>query len=131
MSGRETVVQISPSGTATREIGLYLLDLRALSLIRPLDSESRLADGAKEGEISQNAGGGNLFFPFHFIYTHATQRSAYSPSPPPSFPHISPTSILTMSVTSEEEGTYPPSKLGEYTVIQEIGEGTFGKVKSK
>jgi hypothetical protein len=24
----------------------------------------------------------------------------------------------------------PPSKLGEYTVIQEIAEGTFGKVKS-
>jgi carbon catabolite-derepressing protein kinase len=36
-----------------------------------------------------------------------------------------------MSVTSEEEGIYSPSKLGEYTVIQEIGEGTFGKVKSK
>ena len=27
--------------------------------------------------------------------------------------------------------TYPPSRLGEYTVIQEIAEGTFGKVKSK
>ena len=27
--------------------------------------------------------------------------------------------------------TYPPSKLGEYTVIQEIAEGTFGKVKSE
>lgn len=26
--------------------------------------------------------------------------------------------------------TYPASKLGEYTVIQEIAEGTFGKVKS-
>lgn len=26
--------------------------------------------------------------------------------------------------------TFPPSKLGEYTVIQEIAEGTFGKVKS-
>lgn len=26
--------------------------------------------------------------------------------------------------------TYPPSRLGEYTVIQEIAEGTFGKVKS-
>ena len=36
-----------------------------------------------------------------------------------------------MSTTSEEEGIYPASKLGEYTVIQEIGEGTFGKVKSK
>ena len=24
----------------------------------------------------------------------------------------------------------PPSKLGEYTVVQEIAEGTFGKVKS-
>jgi len=36
-----------------------------------------------------------------------------------------------MSVTSEDEVFYPPSKLGEYTVIQEIGEGTFGKVKSK
>ena len=36
-----------------------------------------------------------------------------------------------MSVTSEEEVIYSPSKLGEYTVIQEIGEGTFGKVKSK
>lgn len=27
-------------------------------------------------------------------------------------------------------GTYPASRLGEYTVIQEIAEGTFGKVKS-
>ena len=27
--------------------------------------------------------------------------------------------------------TYPPSQLGVYTVIQEIAEGTFGKVKSK
>lgn len=36
-----------------------------------------------------------------------------------------------MSVTSEEEVIYPPSKLGEYTVIEEIGHGTFGKVKSK
>ena len=26
--------------------------------------------------------------------------------------------------------TFPASKLGEYTVIQEIAEGTFGKVKS-
>jgi carbon catabolite-derepressing protein kinase len=26
---------------------------------------------------------------------------------------------------------YPPSKLGEYTVVQEIAEGTFGKVKSE
>ncbi|KAG6901573.1 hypothetical protein C0995_010341 [Termitomyces sp. Mi166 len=30
---------------------------------------------------------------------------------------------------SEELTTYPPSKLGEYTVIQDIAEGTFGKVK--
>lgn len=36
-----------------------------------------------------------------------------------------------MSVTSDEEVVYSPSKLGEYTVVQEIGEGTFGKVKSK
>ena len=36
-----------------------------------------------------------------------------------------------MSVTSEDEVVHPPSKLGEYTVVQEIGEGTFGKVKSK
>ena len=36
-----------------------------------------------------------------------------------------------MSVSSEEEGIYSPSKLGEYTVVQEIAEGTFGKVKSK
>ena len=36
-----------------------------------------------------------------------------------------------MSATSDEEVIYPPSKLGEYTVVQEIGEGTFGKVKSK
>ena len=28
------------------------------------------------------------------------------------------------------KNTYPPSRLGEYTVIQEIAEGTFGKVKS-
>ncbi len=27
--------------------------------------------------------------------------------------------------------TYPPSRLGEYKVIQEIAEGTFGKVKSE
>ncbi|KAG5341666.1 hypothetical protein C0989_008161 [Termitomyces sp. Mn162] len=30
---------------------------------------------------------------------------------------------------SEEFTAYPPSKLGEYTVIQDIAEGTFGKVK--
>jgi len=36
-----------------------------------------------------------------------------------------------MSATSDEEEIYPPSKLGEYTVVQEIGQGTFGKVKSK
>jgi hypothetical protein len=36
-----------------------------------------------------------------------------------------------MSATSDEDLMYSPSKLGEYTVIQEIGEGTFGKVKSK
>lgn len=27
--------------------------------------------------------------------------------------------------------TFPASKLGEYTVIDEIAEGTFGKVKSE
>ena len=27
--------------------------------------------------------------------------------------------------------TLPASKLGEYTVIEEIAEGTFGKVKSE
>lgn len=27
--------------------------------------------------------------------------------------------------------SYPPSKLGEYTVIRDIAEGTFGKVKSE
>jgi carbon catabolite-derepressing protein kinase len=26
---------------------------------------------------------------------------------------------------------YPASKLGEYTVMQDIAEGTFGKVKSE
>jgi len=26
---------------------------------------------------------------------------------------------------------YPPEKLGEYTVIEDIAEGTFGKVKSR
>ena len=36
-----------------------------------------------------------------------------------------------MSATSDEEVIYSPSKLGEYTVVQEIGEGTFGKVKSE
>ena len=36
-----------------------------------------------------------------------------------------------MSATSDEEASYSASKLGEYTVIQEIGEGTFGKVKSE
>lgn len=29
------------------------------------------------------------------------------------------------------KNSFPPSKLGEYTVIQEIAEGTFGKVKSQ
>jgi carbon catabolite-derepressing protein kinase len=31
---------------------------------------------------------------------------------------------------SDQFTPYPPSKLGEYTVIQDIAEGTFGKVKS-
>ncbi|TFK42231.1 snf 1 [Crucibulum laeve] len=30
---------------------------------------------------------------------------------------------------TDAHGMYPPSKLGEYTVIQDIAEGTFGKVK--
>ncbi len=30
----------------------------------------------------------------------------------------------------EIQDAFPASKLGEYTVIQEIAEGTFGKVKS-
>lgn len=108
-----------------------------LLFIRHLDLESRLADGGKQG-ISKKARGGGpraLFFPFPIIsfYTHARLRSAYSP-PRPTYPF--PTSLplspaLTMSSTSEEEAFYPPSKLGEYTVVQEVGEGTFGKVKSK
>jgi hypothetical protein len=32
---------------------------------------------------------------------------------------------------SDQPTTFPPSKLGEYIVIQDIAEGTFGKVKSK
>ena len=29
-----------------------------------------------------------------------------------------------------DEETFPPSKLGEYKVVKDIAEGTFGKVKS-
>ena len=38
-----------------------------------------------------------------------------------------------MTATMREQEPIPvmsPSKLGEYTVVQEIAEGTFGKVKS-
>ena len=31
---------------------------------------------------------------------------------------------------ADGQGKLPPSKLGEYTVIRDIAEGTFGKVKS-
>jgi len=31
----------------------------------------------------------------------------------------------------EPQTVFPASKLGEYTVIKDIAEGTFGKVKSK
>jgi len=31
----------------------------------------------------------------------------------------------------EKFTVFPASKLGEYTVMQDIAEGTFGKVKSK
>ena len=31
---------------------------------------------------------------------------------------------------ADAQGKLPPSKLGEYTVIRDIAEGTFGKVKS-
>jgi hypothetical protein len=40
---------------------------------------------------------------------------------------------LRMTATMRAQEPIPvmsPSKLGEYTVIQEIAEGTFGKVKS-
>lgn len=39
-------------------------------------------------------------------------------------------SQATMGEGEVIKDTYPASKLGEYTVIQEIAEGTFGKVKS-
>jgi carbon catabolite-derepressing protein kinase len=32
--------------------------------------------------------------------------------------------------TSEKYKVYPATKLGEYTIIGDIAEGTFGKVKS-
>jgi carbon catabolite-derepressing protein kinase len=35
-----------------------------------------------------------------------------------------------MGEGTEIKDMFPASKLGEYTVIQEIAEGTFGKVKS-
>ncbi len=36
----------------------------------------------------------------------------------------------TMNDQRDSSTLLPPSKLGEYTVIQDIAEGTFGKVKS-
>ena len=65
-------------------------------VVHRLDLESRLADGVKE-EISEKKKRRveiprALFFPFISFYTHATLRSAYSPSPQPSlFPTSSPT----------------------------------------
>lgn len=35
-----------------------------------------------------------------------------------------------MSPMPHDEETFPPSKLGEYKVVKDIAEGTFGKVKS-
>jgi hypothetical protein len=39
-------------------------------------------------------------------------------------------SSSTMSSSSRPAERFPPSKLGEYKVVDEIAEGTFGKVKS-
>jgi hypothetical protein len=45
---------------------------------------------------------------------------------------LAPTSAAMTATMREQEPipVMPPSKLGEYTVVQEIAEGTFGKVKS-
>jgi hypothetical protein len=40
------------------------------------------------------------------------------------------TTTPAMAATDDKHKVYPPSKLGEYTVVQDIAEGTFGKVKS-
>lgn len=40
-------------------------------------------------------------------------------------------SSLSNAMVEADQPVYPPSKLGEYTVVQEIAEGTFGKVKSE
>lgn len=37
---------------------------------------------------------------------------------------------MTATMRVQEPAPVTPSKLGEYTVVQEIAEGTFGKVKS-
>ena len=38
--------------------------------------------------------------------------------------------LCSATVMADLPEMFPPSKLGEYTVIQDIAEGTFGKVKS-
>ena len=100
-------------------------------VVHRLDLESRLADGVEEREISKTRGGRLRCLSFH-LHPRDTAICLYLvPLLRPSLPHISPLPVLTMSATSDEEATYSASKLGEYTVIQEIGEGTFGKVKSE
>lgn len=49
-------------------------------------------------------------------------------------PRLSPVPVLiALNVAMPEKclETFPPAKLGEYKVISEIAEGTFGKVKSQ
>jgi hypothetical protein len=45
--------------------------------------------------------------------------------------HLASWSPQTFSAMSDPAAPHSASRLGEYTVIQDIAEGTFGKVKSK
>ena len=38
--------------------------------------------------------------------------------------------IFVSTTMADAQTKLPPSKLGEYTVLRDIAEGTFGKVKS-
>lgn len=61
--------------------------------------------------------------------TSLSSSSLSSPSSPTAPSTLRRLHSSTMANDNQIE-TFPPSKLGEYKVVDEIAEGTFGKVKS-
>ena len=75
------------------------------------------------GSVSHARDCGDLSVPANWSSATSIQHPGSSPSPSPTAPSMS----ETMSDPLEK---YAPQKLGEYKVVAEIAQGTFGKVKS-